>query len=294
MTTSPKFSIITTCRARLAHLKTTLPAMLKQSEAEVIVVDFSCPEGTAAFVTSHYPAVKVVKVEGKDYWSQCEARNAGAAIARGDWLIFCDADITISDVCTKWLSDNLKPGDFGKFQKGHELKQHRAGSSPLGGNALQGFQVIERSAFEKLKGYDHRLRGYAAGDDTEFYRRAFSAGHRVNFLDESIIASIIHHDDEARTAHTKEHWLPSYLRGTFYGHLKMDFDLLRGNPPPDDVCDRLIEASANATAKLMSTEKPVDLAILVSKHDLTLAAAAGYPDATIETVLTVRINLKKP
>ncbi len=43
----PKFSIITTCKGRLEHLKQTLPAMLAQKDSEVIVVDYSCPHGTA-------------------------------------------------------------------------------------------------------------------------------------------------------------------------------------------------------------------------------------------------------
>ena len=40
-----KFSVsITTCKARLDHLKETLQAMLDQADSDVIVVDYSFPE----------------------------------------------------------------------------------------------------------------------------------------------------------------------------------------------------------------------------------------------------------
>ena len=55
-------SLITTCKNRLPHLKQTLPLMLQQPRAEVIVVDYGCEQGTSAWVKEHYPAAKLVQV----------------------------------------------------------------------------------------------------------------------------------------------------------------------------------------------------------------------------------------
>ncbi len=80
-TGGPSLSIITTCKGRLAHLKESLPAMAAQPGAEVVVVDYDCPEATTAYVREHFPAVKVVKVEGRPHFNNWEARNIGATHA---------------------------------------------------------------------------------------------------------------------------------------------------------------------------------------------------------------------
>ena len=63
---TPKYSIVTTCMGRLDHLKESLPAMLAQPDSEVIVVDYSCPQGTGDYVAKHFPAARVVRVEGRE------------------------------------------------------------------------------------------------------------------------------------------------------------------------------------------------------------------------------------
>jgi len=82
------FSIITTCKGRLDHLKESLPAMVAQGAKEVIVVDYSCPDGTGDYVAVTYPDVRLVRVEGEQHFSNWKARNAGAEVATGDMLRF--------------------------------------------------------------------------------------------------------------------------------------------------------------------------------------------------------------
>src|SRR5881409_3903042 len=90
-------SIITTCMARLEHLKLSLPAMLAQPGAEVVVVDFSCPQQTGDYVAKHFGRARVVSVPGEQSFSNWKARNAGAAAATGDLLLFCDADTVLAE-----------------------------------------------------------------------------------------------------------------------------------------------------------------------------------------------------
>ena len=88
-------SLITTCKNRLAHLKQTLPLMLQQSFSEVIVVDYGCEQGTAAWVKENYPKAKVVQVSDDPVFSLAIARNAGAKNASHEFLGFIDADVVI-------------------------------------------------------------------------------------------------------------------------------------------------------------------------------------------------------
>lgn len=295
MTTVPKFSIITTCKGRLDHLKQTLPTMVRQENAEVIVVDFSCPQNSASYVQSNYPSVRVVRLENKKYYAHCEARNAGAAVAQGEWLLFCDADIVLDGRCTEQLGLILKPGCFGKFKRGYQLDRHRpSGESGLGANNLEGFQVVQRSVFERLRGYDSRLRGYGAGGDTEFYKRAMIFGLRLVYLDETLVDRVIEHSDELRQTHAPENWLASYLRGSYYNWLKLAFCKLRERMPSDEMCDGYFKACDDATSKVLAKGGSVDVSVVADARKLPLAQVAGYGEATLETIVTVRVTLRKP
>ena len=156
------FSIITTSKGRLEHLKLSLPQMLRQNCSEVIVVDFSCPEGTGDYVRTHFPAVKVVAVEGEDYFSNWKARNAGAAAASSNVLIFCDADTVLADDAGAWISDTLPERAFGFFERAKTVRFNTSGLR-LAANQLRGFHVIPAAAFRRLGGYDEVFQGYAAG-----------------------------------------------------------------------------------------------------------------------------------
>src|SRR5438270_11931917 len=98
------FAIITTCKGRLEHLKLSLPAMVSQACNEVIVVDYSCPQMTGEFVTANFPGVRVVSVEGEETFSNWKGRNAGAAAATSDGLVFIDADTILADGAIDWIA----------------------------------------------------------------------------------------------------------------------------------------------------------------------------------------------
>ena len=109
------FSIITTCKGRLEHLKKSLPTMVAQSANEVIVVDYSCPQGTGKFVSATFPSVRLVSVPGQEHFSNWKARNAGAAVATSNVLIFVDADTLMAEGAIEWLASHLPPRTFGFF-----------------------------------------------------------------------------------------------------------------------------------------------------------------------------------
>jgi glycosyltransferase involved in cell wall biosynthesis len=90
--TSPTFSIVTCCKGRLEFLKRSLPTFVQQAETEVVVVDYDCPDGTKDWVAAHYPDVRVAAVADAPLFNLSRARNIGADVARGQWLVLCDAE----------------------------------------------------------------------------------------------------------------------------------------------------------------------------------------------------------
>ena len=70
--------------------------------AEVIVVDDASRDGTSAWVTSHYPQVKLVRLEQNSGF--CAAANAGIAAARGHFIQLLNND---TEVCPGWLQAGL-------------------------------------------------------------------------------------------------------------------------------------------------------------------------------------------
>ncbi len=105
-------SLITTCKNRLPHLKQTLPLMLQQPHAEVIVVDYGCEQGTAAWVKEHHPAAKLVQVNDDPVFCVARARNMGAKNASHELLCFVDADVLLHLELGKWLELNQNPNGF--------------------------------------------------------------------------------------------------------------------------------------------------------------------------------------
>ena len=178
------FSIITTCKGRLEHLKKSLPTMVAQSCNEVIVVDFSCPQGTGDFVSAKFPSVRLVSVEGQEHFSNWRARNAGAAVATSNVLIFVDADTLLADGAIEWVATNLPPRTY-RLLRQPDLARVQSSGPRVAANQLKGFQIVPRAAFLRVGGYDEVLEGYAAGADTDLEQRLSMIGlrrRRARFL----------------------------------------------------------------------------------------------------------------
>ena len=176
-------SLITTCKNRLPHLKQTLPLMLQQPCSEVIVVDYGCEQGTAAWVKEHHPAAKVVQVDDDPVFCAARARNIGAKNASHELLCFVDADVLLHLELGKWLVLNPSPNGFYLYPEQTARE-------------LVGFLIVAREHFFKVGGYDEAIRGWG-GEDTDLYERLDRTGlSRFSVPKESI--SPISHGDELR------------------------------------------------------------------------------------------------
>jgi glycosyltransferase involved in cell wall biosynthesis len=97
----PRFSIIITCYNQVEFIKEAVDSALAQEygDNEIIVVDDCSVDGSAHILEKYADAITLHKLgtnEGAD-----RARNRGASIARGDFLVFLDGD----DLLMPWALD---------------------------------------------------------------------------------------------------------------------------------------------------------------------------------------------
>lgn len=237
----PYVSFITTCKNRLDHLKQTLPRMVKQSNAEVIVVDYGCTQGTRKWVRENYPQVRVVAVDDDSGWNISRARNLGAAEAKADWLCFIDADIMLENDLSAWLFGNAALNHF-----------YIAG--PVICNSQKGTSICSKDNFYTVEGYDEAFVGWMP-EDGEFYARLNAAGFTQATFPSDFI-STIHHGDEARQL-----GLPGYVNSTAQGMrvgmvyqiLKDDIKKITGTAPDLNVRKLLLKNLISWTTKYESS-----------------------------------------
>ena len=163
--------------------------MLRQPGAEVVVVDYGCPDGAGDHVEARHPEARVVRTGPVEGFNPGRARNLGAAAARGDTLVFVDADVVLSDGFLSFVAANLAPDAFAKPRDPQTLDE----------NSVQGTCVVHRGHFELVGGYDEVLVNYG-GEDLELYDRLGTARLQLLSLPPELFARVIPHgaDDRER------------------------------------------------------------------------------------------------
>jgi glycosyltransferase involved in cell wall biosynthesis len=179
----PQLTAIITCKGRLDHLKQTLPALMVSPELEVVVVDYDCPDHAGDWVRGTWPTARVVAVSDRPVFNRSEAKNLGAAAASGDWLVFIDADIRVSETFAQDVQARLQPGVF-------LLADPRPGD-------LWGALVVSRADFALCEGYDEAMVGYGS-EDVDIISRLMIAGVREAGFP-SLNFGVIPHDAALRT-----------------------------------------------------------------------------------------------
>ncbi len=193
--TSPStLSVVIPCFNEAAFIGGLLDDLGRQSRwpGQVIVVDSQSTDATAEVAGSYADALPLTVVAAPR--GVAHARNAGAAAARSDWLLFLDADVSlpprfledlVSDVSLRRASlattnfratgDSLRD----RLAVWVGLKYCRAfarSKRPVVG----GFCVLcSREIFTAAGGFDPRIR---MGEDLDFAARAMDAGARFAFV----------------------------------------------------------------------------------------------------------------
>lgn len=185
---------IVTCMGRLAHVKRSIPALLR-AELPVLLVDYSCPDHCGAWAAREYPQevedqrLVVVECPGQRVFNKPKALNAGAARAielRAKHLCFVDADTIVNRKFGDWCLRHAEPGKFWIIEPAPDRKD------------LTGLLLIAAEDFERSGGYCPEFVGWGF-EELEFRTRL-----RLRYqLDYGMIppklARSIPHSDELRS-----------------------------------------------------------------------------------------------
>ena len=213
---APRLSIVTCCKGRLEYLQRALPTFVEQSESEVIVVDYDCPEGTKDWVAAHFPAVRVTTVGDAPIFNLSRARNAGATLARASWLVFCDADQLLTPSFASQLLARMVPGTY--------LRTLR--DTPFG-SLKQGVPLAcEAATFWAVGGYDDAFRGWGP-EDREFIDRLDRSGIR-EVLGAANMVETLQHSNAVRSSFYEHAIELSAVINHHYARIKQRYFETRG------------------------------------------------------------------
>jgi glycosyltransferase involved in cell wall biosynthesis len=191
--TAPLVSAIVPAYNAASTLAACLAALLASdySALEVIVVDDGSTDGTVEVASR--PGVRVVRQPNR---GAAAARNAGAAVARGEHFYFLDADVVVEPDTVRRLVHTVRDhgvdlavGRYSTRPINAGIGAHykalvdyvlyvppdRRGRVYLDGQIGGGGDFVSRRAFEALGGYDARMPG-AGVEREEFYIRFYEAG----------------------------------------------------------------------------------------------------------------------
>lgn len=192
--TCPQLSVIVPVRDGGAHLPRCLDALLAAGAArrEVIVVDDASADGSAGAARSRgFEVVRLAECRGP-----AAARNRGARRARGNVLLFVDADVVVrpdtlarveaffggrADVAALFGSYDDAPAAPGFISQYKNLAHHfihqraRAEAETF----WAGCGAVRRGAFEAVGGFDEARYARPSIEDIELGRRLRRAGFRI-------------------------------------------------------------------------------------------------------------------
>ena len=210
-------SIIVPAHDEAALIGATLAALQAaagtlQLDHEILVVDDASTDATAAIAAAS--GARVVHVAHRHI---AATRNAGAAAARGDRLLFVDADTLVDANVLAAAIVAMDRGAVGGGCQvrltGHVRWRERLFTAAL----MQVFRWVKiapgcfvfctRSAFDTVGGFDQR---WYAGEDVAISRALAAHGHFV-LLRDAVMTS----DRKLRTFTTREHLrlLWRFMRG---------------------------------------------------------------------------------
>ena len=197
-------------------IRTALDSVLAQTRKadEIIVVDDGSSDSGAAIVKAMQHAHPEIVLLSKSNGGQGSARNTGVAHARSDLIAFLDQDdawyphhlaelekpflappplplaYVYSDldqidingrmVCHRYLG-TLPPREHPKRTLANCLSQDMM--------ILPGASLIDKNVFQKIGGFDERLRGY---EDDDLFLRIFCAGYRGIYVRQPLSKWRIH------------------------------------------------------------------------------------------------------
>lgn len=255
-------AFVTTCKGRLHHIQQTLPLMMAASPAQIVVVDYGCPQGAGDWVASNYPEVTVVRVDDDPGFCLPRARNLGAQKTGASWLCFIDADVKVTPGWTQWMAENLDSRCF-----------YRAGM--VNGERIKdtwGTVLCPRKAFADVGGYDEAFGGWG-GEDDDLYERLKLRGYTESSYPAQFVDAISHDDRERTLFHDIKDKELHHFVNRFYAEAKLDLMKIIGRELP--LADRL-SVMKKIKAEIMAWD--LDRANATAGFTTTVAIPAWLPE----------------
>ena len=173
-------SIITPCYNQGEYISETLESICSQTVDcwECIVIDDGSSDNSVGIVKRYEKRDKRIKLVCQENAGPSAARNRGASIAHGAYLMFLDSDNKIESTylelglrymdkhpeCTLYYS---KIGLFGEAT-GDYGKHYTSYKNLLFNNSIDCCCIIKKGDFERVKGFDEKMQGY---EDWELFIR---------------------------------------------------------------------------------------------------------------------------
>jgi len=180
VTDRPWLSLVVPCMGRLHHLKRMLPHAIRQPGCEVVLVDWSDPDGCGEWAEKRFsrpdgqPAIRIVRNPGQRLFNLSKARNLGSTAARGEWLCFIDADMILEPEFFERTKELAEAGYFLAFQIGG------------GGEGHPGMTIVRKEDFLEAGGFDgERFRSWSEGEEEDLAGRLAKAGLRARTMGEA-------------------------------------------------------------------------------------------------------------
>ena len=186
-----RVSVVIACRNAEQYLGRQLEALTGQTCSEpweVVVSDNGSTDRSGSILEEFRPRfLHMVIIDASDCVGPGAVRNAGVRAARGDRLVFCDADDEVGPGWLVAMSDALERDGLVAARLDHDLLNEpwsRPARNPQPG-LLQtdppflpytfcAALGVRRSVHEEIGGFDESFRG--AGEDRDYCYRAQLAG----------------------------------------------------------------------------------------------------------------------
>lgn len=215
----PQISAIVPAHNAEDHLEACLEAIagsdMQRSEFEIIVVDDASSDGTASIASA---ADRVITL-GDTARGPAAARNAGARAARGEYLVFVDADVVLHSDALRRMAAHLDadpavtavfgsydddPHDGGLVSRYRNLLHHFAHHQIAGRveTFWSGCGIVRAAAFASIAGFDECRYAAPQVEDIEF-------GYRLNRQGTILL------DPSIQCTHRKRWSLASVIRTDF-------------------------------------------------------------------------------